>query len=179
MVNSDEIAEPAGKPIRLDCRRLVIAFGAWPYNDFLMLAALFRRKQCYEGVVERGLVRSGEDLFWRAMRDDLAVVHCGKPVEPARLVHIGRRHDHAHEQATRANRIDELPKPPTRERIDARGGLVENKEVRIMHQRAAEANLLLHTARELAARSIPKRVESRGFEKLVNARAPLGCPLSE
>src|SRR4029077_21275048 len=146
MVNGDEIAEPAREPIRFDCWRLVIALGARSYDDFLVLAALFRRKQRYEGVVERALVRSCEDLLWRAMRDDLAVVHRCKPIEAARLVHVRGCGDHAHLRPSRADRINKLPELPARERIDARGGLVENKEVRIMHQRAAEADLLLHAA---------------------------------
>ena len=59
MVDGDEIAEPARKPFRLDRRRLVLALGARPHDDLLMLAALFRRQQRNEGVVERGLVALG------------------------------------------------------------------------------------------------------------------------
>ena len=179
MVDGDEIAEPARKPIRLDRRRLVIALGARPHDDLLMLAALFRWKQRNEGVVERRLLRFGEDLLRCAMRDDFAVVHGGEPIEPARLVHVGGRDNHAHLRPTRADRIDQLPELPARERIDARGGLVENKQIRIVHQRAAEADFLLHAARELAAWSIRKRVEPGGFQELVDALAPLGCALPE
>ena len=125
------------------------------------------------------LLRSGEDLLRRAMRDDFAVVHRGEPIEPARLVHVGGCDDHAHVRPTRADRIDQLPELPARERIDARGGLVENEEIRIVHQRAAEADFLLHAARELAAWSIRKRVEPGGFQKLVDALAPLGRALAE
>ena len=87
-----------------------------------------------------------EDLLRCAMRDDLAVIHCGEPVEAARLVHVGRRDDHAHLRPACADGIDELPELPARKRIDARGGLVENEEIRIVHQRAAEADFLLHAA---------------------------------
>ena len=59
MVDGDEIAEPARKPFRLDRRRLVIALGTRPHDDLLMLAALFRRQQGNEGVVERALFRLG------------------------------------------------------------------------------------------------------------------------
>jgi len=53
------------------------------------------------------------------MRDDLAIIHRGKPIEPARFVHIRRCDNHAHEWAMRADRIDQLPELPPRERIDA------------------------------------------------------------
>ena len=56
------------------------------------------------------------------MRDDLAIIHRGKPIEPARFVHIRRCDNHAHEWAMRADRIDQLPELPPRERIDAGGG---------------------------------------------------------
>ena len=111
-----------------------------------MLAALFRRKQFDEGIVERALLGPLQDLLRSALRNDLAVVHCGQPIEPARFVHVGGRDDHAHERATCADRIDQLPELPARKRVDARRGLVENKEVRIVHQRAAEADFLLHAA---------------------------------
>ena len=45
-----------------------------------------------------------------------------------------------------------------------------------MHQRAAEADFLLHAARELAAWPISERVESRGFQQVVDARATLAAP---
>ena len=180
MIDGDEIAEPARKPLRLDCRRPLSSLSArGAHDDLLMLAALFRWKQRNEGIVERALVRLGKDLLWRAMRDDLAVIHGGEPIEPARLVHVCGSDDHAHQRATGADRIDQLPELSTRERIDARGGLIENKEIRIVHQRAAEADFLLHAARELAAWSVRKRVEPRGFQKFVDARAPLGCALAE
>src|SRR6476646_9435674 len=48
-----------------------------------------------------------------------------------------------------------------------------------MHQRAAEADFLLHAARELAAWPISERVESRGFQQVVDARATLSRALTE
>src|SRR5262249_43861597 len=95
VVDGDEIAKAAGQAIRFDRRGLVSADGARTHDDFLMLGALFRWKKGNEGVIERGLLRFGEDLLRRATRDDLAVVHGGKPIEAAGLVHISRRDDHA------------------------------------------------------------------------------------
>jgi hypothetical protein len=68
VVHGDEIAEPAGKPFCLDCRRLVIALGARPYDNLLMLAPLFRWQQCNEGIVERALFRPVKDALVAARR---------------------------------------------------------------------------------------------------------------
>jgi hypothetical protein len=68
------------------------------------------------------------------MGDDLAVVHRGEPVEPARFVHVSGCNEHAHHRPTRADRIDQLPELPPGERIDAGGRLVENEQIRIVHQ---------------------------------------------
>src|SRR5262247_1503260 len=179
MVDGDEIAKAAGQAIRFDRRGLISADGARTHDDFLMLGALFRWEKGNEGVIQRGLLRFGEDLLRRATRDDLAIVHGGKPVEPAGLVHIGRRDDHAHGWTPGSDRIDQLPELPARERIDAGRRLVENEQVRIVHQRAAEADFLLHAARELAARPASKRIETRRRQENIDARSPLGSALPE
>ena len=146
MVDGDEVAEPAGKPFRLDGGRLVLGLGAWTHDDVLVHAPLFRWEESDEGIVERALFCPVENFPWRTVRDDLAVVHCGEPIEPARFVHVGGRNDHAHLWTTRPDRIDQLPELPARKRIDARSRLIENKEIRIVHQRATEADFLLHAA---------------------------------
>src|SRR5689334_21679543 len=56
MVNGDEVAEPAGKAVRLDRRSGVIAFRARAHDDLLVLVALFWWKERNEGVVKRRLL---------------------------------------------------------------------------------------------------------------------------
>src|SRR5262249_6678920 len=179
VVDGDEIAKAAGQAIRFDRWGLISADGARTHDDFLMLGALFRWEKGNEGVIQRGLLRFGEDLLRRATRDDLAVVHGGEPVEAAGLVHISRRDDHAHGRPPRADRIDQLPELPARERIDAGRWLVENEKVRIVHQRAAQADFLLHAARELAARPASKRIETCRRQENIDARAALRRRLTE
>src|SRR5262245_3882662 len=179
VVDGDEIAKAAGQAIRFDRRSLISADGAGTHDDFLMLGAFFWRQKGNEGVIQRGLLRFGDDLLRRATRDDLPIVHGGKPVEAAGLVHIGRRDNHAHGRTPGSDRIDQLPELPARERIDAGRRLVENEEVRIVHQRAAEADFLLHAARELAAWPAGKRIETCCRQELVDARSPLGSALPE
>src|SRR5262245_62590132 len=48
-----------------------------------------------------------------------------------------------------------------------------------MHQRAAEADFLLHAPRELAARPASKRIETCRRQELVDARSALGSALPE
>ena len=48
-----------------------------------------------------------------------------------------------------------------------------------MDQRAAQRELLLHAARQLAGRPVGKRIEPGRDEQLVDTRAPLGLGLTE
>src|SRR5271157_4006600 len=67
-----------------------------------------------------------------------------------RLFHIGGRNDHAHARAALADVFDQVPELPARKRIDARCRLIENQQIRIVNQRAADAKLLLHSTGKLA-----------------------------
>src|SRR5215831_3600893 len=49
-----------------------------------------------------------------------------------------------------ANSVDQVPELAARQWVNASGGLVENEQVRIVDQRAAKAELLLHAAGKLA-----------------------------
>ena len=66
-----------------------------------------------------------------------------------------------------------------RERVDARGGLIEDEQVRIVDQRAAQAELLLHAAGELAGRPAFERVEARRLEQFIDATSALCLRLTE
>ena len=77
--------------------------------------------------------------------------------------------DNAHAGAACANIVNEGPELPPGKRIDAGGGLVENKEIRFMDQRAAQPHFLFHSARKLASRAIGKRAKSGGVEQFFHA----------
>ncbi len=55
-----------------------------------------------------------------------------------------------------ADVVDERPELPARERIHARRRFVQHQQIRVVNQRAAEAHLLLHAARELAGGTLRK-----------------------
>ena len=69
--------------------------------------------------------------------------------------------------------VDQVPELPARQGIDAGGGLVEDQQVRVVDQRAAQAELLLHAARQLAGRAVGKRRQPGAGEQAASAgRAP-------
>ncbi len=115
----------------------------------------------------------------RAAGDHLARVHRGEPIEPLRLFHVGGRNDDAHAWSPRADAVDQLPELAARQRVDAGGRLVEDQQVRIVDQRAAQRQLLLHAARQLAGRPVGKGIETGRGEQLFDALFALGFGLAE
>ena len=73
----------------------------------------------------------------------------------------------------RADVVDQRPELPPRERIDAGRRLVEDEQIRLVDQRAAQPDLLLHAARELAGGTIGEGTEPGGVEQLLDARPAL------
>ena len=179
VIDGDEIAELARQPLRLDRRRLVRGGHARTHHHFLVQGALGLGHHRDEGVVEIGLAGLGEQLLQRARGDDLAVVHRHQPVEALGFVHVRGGDHHAHLRPARADRVDEVPELAARQRIDAGGRLVEDEQVGIVDERAAEAQLLLHAAGKLAGGTGLELLEARRREQLVDLRAALGRGQSE
>ena len=142
-------------------------------------AARLLGQQRDEGRVE--VARRGALLQLRrsARRQHAAGVHRGEPAEDLGLLHVGGRHHHRHAGPPLADAIDELPELAPRERIHAGGGLVEHEQLRVVDQRAAEAELLLHAARELPGRALAEARQTGGREQLVDLRLALGARVPE
>ena len=119
------------------------------------------------------------DLGRRARRDHVAAVHGREPGVPLGFVHVGGRDHHAHLRPPPADAVDQLPELPPRQRVDAGRRLVEDQEIGIVDQRAAERQLLLHAARELAGGPLEERVEAGRAGQIVDARLPLRLALAE
>jgi hypothetical protein len=96
-------------------------------------------------------------MYPRFLREDPPGVHSHDPVPALRLVHVGGGDHHAHRRPLGADVIDEGPELAARERIDYGRRLVEDQEVRVVDQGAAQSDLLLHSARELAGRAVGER----------------------
>jgi hypothetical protein len=106
----------------------------------------------------------------------VAFIHGNQPVEAGCLLHIGGGDDDAHAGVTLADLVDQVPELAARERVDTGGGVVQDQEVGIMNQCAAKAQLLLHSAGELAGWPVRERSKPSALEELVDplfARAPV------
>ena len=103
----------------------------------------------------------------------LARVHPHQPIESFRLVHVSGGYQDTHSAPARADAVDELPELPTRQRIDTRGGLVEDQQVGVVDQRAAKPELLLHAPGELARGPTRERRQASAIEQFRDARRPL------
>jgi len=131
-------------------------------------APLLLRQELDEGGLQIVGAGAGHHRGRSAGGQDLARVDGGQPVERLRFLHVGGGDQHAHTGPAGSDAIDELPELPAGQRIDAGGGLVQDQEVRVVDQRAAQAELLLHAARELAGGPVPERAEPRAREQLVD-----------
>src|SRR5205085_2342195 len=85
----------------------------------------------------------------RAERDDLAVVHDGNPVaQPLRFFHVMRREENR--AARRAEPADHVPQLAARLRVESRGRLVEEQQLRPRDQGARHGEPLFLPAGQLA-----------------------------
>ncbi|GJD99972.1 hypothetical protein GMJLKIPL_1890 [Methylobacterium isbiliense] len=179
VVHRREGAEAPRQVLRLDRRLRVEPRRPETQHHGPVLRLFLGRQERDEGGLHVGLGRAGEQLGRGAARDDLAVVQGHQPLEARGLIHVGGRHHHAHAGPSRPDRSDQVPELPARERIDARRRLVEDQEVGIMDQRAAEAKLLLHAAGQFPGRAVLEGVEAGRGEKIGDAPPPLARPLAE
>ena len=81
--------------------------------------------------------------------------------------------------AARADAVDQFPELAARQRIDAGGRLVQNQQIRIMNQRAAQAEFLPHAARQLLGRPIFKRRQARAVQQFGDSPVALVAGLPE
>ena len=109
----------------------------------------------------------------------LACVHGHQPVEALGFVHVGGGDQHAHAGAGGADAGDQVPELGAGQRIDAGGRLVQDEQVGVVDQGAAQAQLLLHAAGELARRALQEFLQPGGLGQVVDAPAPLGRVVAE
>ncbi len=138
------------------------------------MALPFFRQQGDEAIFERRRAGRGLEFIRRAGREHATAIHGDEPVEALRFFHIGCRDENAQARALRAHAGDQIPKLAPRERIDAGRRLVENEQIRIMDERAAETELLPHAAGELFRRPVGKGRKAGAFEQKLHPRLPLG-----
>ena len=152
-VDRGEIAETAGQIAGGD-DGIAVENSARRYLQCVVTAALLFRKQRNEGILDRRGAGAGLDFGRGSGCQDLARIHRHQPIEPLGFLHIGGRHDHAHAGTARTDAVDQFPELAARERIDAGGRLIQNEQIRIVNERAAQAEFLAHAARQLLRRPI-------------------------
>ena len=97
---------------------------------------------------DQGAGDKGLDLLRGAVVADPATVEEGDVGAPFSLVHVGRRDDH---RCPRTMQPGEHPPELTaRDRVDAGGGLVEQQQLGLVHERGREHELLLHAPGQMA-----------------------------
>ena len=178
VIDRDELVEPLGEPDGFDRRRPALMLQRRNLHR-LMALPLFLGQERDERRFEVFGADAALDLGRRARRDHVAAVHGREPGVLLRFVHVGGRDHHAHLRPASADAVDQLPELPPRQRIDAGRRLVEDQEIGIVDQRAAERQLLLHAAGELAGGPLEERIEAGRAGQIVDARFPLRLPLAE
>ena len=115
----------------------------------------------------------------RSGRQHLSGVHGRQPVEPLGFLHIGGRHDDTHAGTARTDAVDQFPELAARQRINAGGRLIQNEQIRIVNQRAAQAEFLAHAARQLLCRPILERSQPGAVKQFRNPPLAFVAGLSE
>lgn len=88
-----------------------------------------------------------------------------------RLFHVRRADEHGKALLTH-ELLQDLPELAARQRVDADRRFIEQQESRRTHERAGEAELLLHAARQLAGEALRKGRQLRHLEKMAEALLP-------
>ena len=115
----------------------------------------------------------------RAGRSHATCIHGDEPIEALRLFHIGRRYEDAHAGTARTHAIDQVPELSARQRINSGRWLIEDEEVGIVDEGAADPELLTHAAGELFGRPIVEGSKAGTGEELGDALVALGTRLTE
>src|SRR6185312_2219560 len=78
-----------------------------------------------------------------------------------------------HLRTARTHSGYETPELSPRERVDARGRLIENEQLRIVNERTTDAELLFHSARELTGGPVRKFGNARRFQERADSAVTL------
>ena len=178
VIHGHKVTKAHGEVLGLN--RDVIVAGLQRRNQHLAVPVLFGlRQQGDESRLQRCGVRALQQLIGRASGQNLAVVHGHQPVKPLGFVHIGRGHQHTHVGACGADAVDQIPELRAGQRVYAGGGLVQNQQIGVVDQCAAQTQLLLHAARQLACGAREKLLQPRALRQIVNACAAFGLVVAK
>ena len=120
------------------------------------------------GLLQRGAAALREDFLRVAVGEDLAVVHGQQLLELFGFVDVGGGHQHGHAGVFGAQFAHQCPELAAGKRVDAGGGFVQNQQVGVVHQGAAQAEFLLHAAGELAGGAAGKGRQAGGLHQALD-----------
>ncbi len=180
VIDRDEVAETTGQALGLDGDpRRAFALRSRRDHQSMVAGALAFRQQGDERRLEALRPGTLAQLLRRTGGQDLSVVHRHQPVEALGFLHVSGGDQHAHAFAARADTADQLPELVARQRVDAGGRLVEDQQVGIVDQRAAQPELLLHAAGQLARRTLGERRQPGALQQVGDAPLALGLVVAE
>ncbi len=105
----------------------------------------------------------------RTVAEQLAFVQQHHLAAALRLVEVGGAEHDAHRLFPH-QAVDDRPQLAARHRVDADGRLVEQQQARRAHQRAGQAELLLHAAGQAAGQARGERTQAGHVHQLAVAR---------
>ena len=174
VVHRREAAKPLGQAMRLDRGRQM---GVWHKRRDCQPARallLFGRQHADVGLFQRSHAMLGHYLARGLAHQQPAFIHGKQILEVLGLFDVGRSHHHGHARAFGLQFVHQGPELAARQRVDTRGRLIQNQYIGRMHQGAAQAQFLLHAARQFACRPARKRRQPRGLQQPRNPRLALG-----
>ncbi len=136
-------------------RNLAISGTRWNNQLFVILAFLFRQ-QGHKRLFQIAGTGALQQFVGAAASQRFAVIHDHQMIKALRLIHVGAGDQHTHARPPLTYTPDQVPELAARQRVYPGGGLIQNQQVRVVYQCAAQTQFLLHAARQLARRTLNK-----------------------
>ncbi len=176
-IHRREITKAQRQVVGFDSDISVAAFTRWNHQRLIVVGAV--ALEVGEGLVQFAAGCGGRQLVAQAVGDQFAAIQHQAMFELFGLFHVGRGHQQRELRAFVAYGFDQFPEASTRQRVDAGGGLVEDQQVRVVDQRAAQAKFLLHATGQLAGRALGEACEVSGQQQVVHALLAIGFRQAE
>jgi hypothetical protein len=180
VIHRSELAEAHREVAGLDGGRFrLVGLGARLDHHGAVIGLGLARQHLDEGLFQRPCLGVRENLLRLPGDQHPSVVHRDEQVQAGGLLHIGGGDQNAHAGPVAADALDEFPELPSGQRINAGGRLVEDEKIRIVDERAAQTQLLLHAARELAGGTVPEGSQPGRTQELTDTPLALGPAVAE
>ena len=144
-----------------------------------MAATALRGEQGHEYRLHVPLAGDRTQLPQGTLGENAPGVHRHQGVEAFRLFHVGGGHQNAQVRAAPAQPLHQLPEAAPGERVHPRGRLVQDEQVGVVDQGAAEPQLLLHAAGEVHRQALDEGGKAGGSGEFGDALGPCHPVLPE